>query len=361
MNADDCAAASPAGTLKPPPSGRRKFAFWLIAGMLSVVCVEVPAGSTMFPFFTLWGLLVVWPLYLLHSVFFAGLVFRFGRPGFWPLYSAGMIYGMYEAYITKVVWTSFRPQGPMFDAGGVALFETIICALFLHPLLAFIVPLLFTEIALTNSNEVLSGFPQWLRKSIVAHPMRWAAALTAMFGLMQFVNSPSVASSLLSGAGNGIVIAFAVLWWRRAGGAAYSLRELLPGSKGLKIYGGVLLVWYIFWGFAIKPKSIPPILHGQLTVWIIYAALLWIFYGCLVHSRKAPYSGDAGALAFNWRGLFVCFAVGTVITAAARLFLYPFLSVQYVVFFTFYVIVGLGLLAGAIFYASDQHSGGRAS
>jgi hypothetical protein len=88
--------AAVAKLIHAAPSRRQKIAFWLIAGMLSVVCVEVPAGSTMFPFVTIWGVLVVWPLYLLHSVFLAGIVFRLGRPGFWPLYAAGMLYGMGE-------------------------------------------------------------------------------------------------------------------------------------------------------------------------------------------------------------------------------------------------------------------------
>jgi hypothetical protein len=170
---------------QPPhasPSKRRKLAFWLIAGMLSVVCVEVPAGSTMFPFFTIWGVLVVWPLYLLHSVFLAGVVLRFGKPGFWPLYAAGMLYGMYEAYITKVVWVSFRPEGPFFTAGGIALFETIILVLFLHPLLAFVIPLLFTEMLLTNSTEVDEGLPRCPRDSIGAHPGIWMGSLMACLG-----------------------------------------------------------------------------------------------------------------------------------------------------------------------------------
>ena len=106
--------------------------------MISVVFVEVPAGSTMFPFFTVWGLLVVLPLYLLHSVFLAAVVFRFGRPRFWTLYAAGVLYGMYEAYITKVLWTSFRPEGPFVTLGGIAVFETILLVLYLHPLLAFV-------------------------------------------------------------------------------------------------------------------------------------------------------------------------------------------------------------------------------
>ena len=51
-----------------PPSRGRKLVFWLLIGMISVVFVEVPAGSTMFPFFTFWGMLVVLPLYLLTVV-----------------------------------------------------------------------------------------------------------------------------------------------------------------------------------------------------------------------------------------------------------------------------------------------------
>src|SRR4029077_18801982 len=115
--------------------------------------------STMFPFFTVWGLLVVIPLYLLHSVFFAGLEFRFGRPVFWCLFAGGMLYGMYEAYITKVLWTSFRPEGPFATVAGIALFETILLVFFLHPILAFVVPLLFTELLCTSSFEVEEGLP----------------------------------------------------------------------------------------------------------------------------------------------------------------------------------------------------------
>ncbi len=342
------------GGLAPTsPARGRKVAFWLLAGMLSVVCVEVPAGSSMFPFFTVWGLLVVWPLYLLHSVFLAGVVFRYGRPRFWPLYAAGMLYGMYEAYITKVVWVSFRPEGPIFQAGGIALFETLILVLFLHPLLAFVVPLAFTEMLLTRSSEVFEGLPRRARNSIQAHPKVWLGALMVMFGLMQFVNSPSALRSLWSGAGNGLVVGLAVLWWRRSGGNRYSLRELLPGVRGLRILGGLLLAWYVFWGIAIKPKAIPPILHGQLTVWMIYAALLLIFYRCLVRSRQEPAPGEGGfAVAFGWRGFCLCVGLATAVTTAARLCLHKLALVQIAVFFSLYLIAGLVLLVGAVRYVT---------
>ena len=91
----------------------------------------------------------------------------------------------------------------------------------------------------------------------------------AFLGFMQFINSPSVAKSLLSGAGNSLVVGLALFWWRRSGGATYALRELLPGARGMRIFGVLLFVWYVFWELAIKPRSVPGVLHGQLTGWVL--------------------------------------------------------------------------------------------
>ncbi len=341
------------------PSKRRKLAFWLLIGMISVMFVEVPAGSTMFPFWTLWGMLVVLPLYLLHSVFLVAVVFRFGRPNFWTLYAAGTLYGMYEAYITKVLWISFRPEGPFVTVGGIAIFETILLVLFLHPLLAFVVPMLFTEILCTSSSEIAQGLPARVRISLQKHPARWIGLLMAFLGFMQFINSPSVTQSFISGAGNSLVLGLALLWWRKSGGPAYSLRELLPGSKGIRIFGIVLLCWYVFWGFAIKPKSIPGILHGQLTIWLIYAGLLFIFFRCLRRSRNEPLENSTGGVAsgppfkFSWRGFMLACALATVVTTMSRWLLLPFALVQAVFMFTFYVVTGIVLLMALLRYISQ--------
>jgi hypothetical protein len=342
------------------PSKIRKLAFWILIGMISVMFVEVPAGSTMFPFFTLWGMLVVLPLYLLHSVFLVAVIFRFGRPSFWTLYSAGTLYGMYEAYITKVLWTSFRPEGPFVTVGGIALFETIILVLFLHPLLAFVVPMFFTELLCTKSCEIAEGLPARVRVSSGKHPVRTIGLLMALLGFMQFVNSPSVLRSFLSGAGNSLVLGLALWWWRESGGATYSLRELLPGPRGQKIFGGVLLGWYVFWGFAIKPKSIPGIFHGQLTIWLIYAGLLFVFFRCLRQSSHAPASCSQGAVVpgppfkFSWRGFVLACAVATLVTTISRLVLFPFVLVQIGIMFTFFVVVGIILLVGLLNHVSRR-------
>ncbi len=345
------------------PSLRRKLGFWLLVGIISVLFVEVPAGSTMFPFFTVWGLLVVIPLYLLHSVFLAGLVFRFGRPRFWTLFAAGMLYGMYEAYITKVLWTSFRPEGPFVRVGGIAFFETIILVFCLHPMLAFVIPLFFTESCCTNSSEIAEGLPWHVQRALQEHPRRWVALLMAFLGFMQFVNSASVAASFLSGTGNCIVLGLALLWWRGSGGAAYSLRELLPGPKGLRAFGLVLVVWYAFWGVSIKPHSIPGILQGQLTIWSLYALLLLVFVFALRRSkREMKPAGDPSIgcpFHFSWRGFILAGALAVTVTTLSRLVLFPFAPLQILVMFSFYAMAGLLLFAGTLLYVAGKGTGCR--
>lgn len=342
------------------PSNSRKFAFYILIGMMSVIFVEVPAGSTMFPFFTIWGMLVVLPLYLLHSVFLITVVFGFGRPNFWTLYSAGTLYGMYEAYITKVLWTSFRPEGPLLTVGGIALFETIILVLFLHPLLAFVVPMFFTEILCTNSSEIAQGLPARAHGYVRKHPSRAIGLLMVLFGFMQFVNSPSVLRSFLSGAGNSLALGLALLWWRKTGGATCSLRELLPGPKGMRILGILLLCWYGFWGLAIKPKSIPGVWPGQLTVWLIYAGLGLVFFRCLRQSRNVPGLSPEAQVApvppfkFSWRGFVLACAMAGAVTTISRMVLFPFAPIQAIFMFTLFVVGGIALLAGLLTHASQR-------
>ena len=55
----------------------------------------------MFPFFDPFSVLVTCPLYALHILVLGSIVLRHPRPLFASLFFAGVIFGLYEAYITK--------------------------------------------------------------------------------------------------------------------------------------------------------------------------------------------------------------------------------------------------------------------
>jgi len=78
--------------------------FWVLWGAISVILTEVVSFSSPFPFFTLWGVLVVFPLYTLHVLVLSWLIFRPKRLNLNILFLAGALLGMCEAYVTKVLW-----------------------------------------------------------------------------------------------------------------------------------------------------------------------------------------------------------------------------------------------------------------
>ena len=123
--------------LSPKVSTRDKLIFWLFLGGLSAVSAEIISSATLFPFFPLWGVLVVLPSYGLHVLVLAYLNFRKPRVTMTTLFLAGAIFGLYEAYLTKVLWSPTWGEWN-WQFGGVYVIQTIVLVLFWHPLMAYI-------------------------------------------------------------------------------------------------------------------------------------------------------------------------------------------------------------------------------
>jgi hypothetical protein len=204
---------------------------WLIHGTLSVLFAEVAGGSAPFPFFDAWGLYAVLPLYTLHIVFLSFVVLRPGRRvPFTALFSAGAVFGLYEAYITKVIWDPTWGEKEL-AIGGVYLAQTAILVLYWHPFMAFLAPLLAGELLLTSSTEVLDALPAFLGRALRTRRV-FAAAVP---GLLVF------------------------LWLRAPGGkrrAGLTLCDLLPDGRQELVVGLLLAAFYAATGLLIRPESV---------------------------------------------------------------------------------------------------------
>ena len=81
----------------PPPLRQRpnrlhSLLFCLLLGVLSIIAAEVVSGSNRFPFvgpsgINVMGWLITYPVYLLHTVFLAGLMARATEPLGAPYFS----------------------------------------------------------------------------------------------------------------------------------------------------------------------------------------------------------------------------------------------------------------------------------
>jgi hypothetical protein len=260
------------------PSTRMRAFFWLILGSLSVYFAEVVSGSDIFPFYKPVSWILVFPLYTLHTLVLWYVVFRNGRGRLYALFPAGALFGLYEAYITKVIWSPTWNDAPI-RLGGVAIVETLLLVLFWHAFMAFIVPLFLAETALTSSREVLTGLPVWARKALASKAAsRLAYILPVVGGLFQSVGAPTPFDSLASGVLNSAFLIVLTVIWRRKGGERHRLRDLLPGPKGFRILLVLLGADYLLLGALLRPEEVPG-LGAQATVWVLY-----VFFGLLLYA-----------------------------------------------------------------------------
>jgi len=298
------------------PSTRMRAFFWLILGSLSVYFAEVVSGSDIFPFFKPLSWILVFPLYTLHTLVLWYVVFRHGRGRFYSLFPAGALFGLYEAYITKVIWSPTWNDAPI-RLGGVAVVETLLLVLFWHAFMAFIVPLFLAETALTSSREVFTGLPIKIRRLLVSDSAsKIAHVLAFAAGLFQSNGAPTPFDSLASGALNSAFLIALIVIWKRKSGDEYRLRDLLPGPRGFRVLLVLLGVDYLVLVGLLRPEEIPGI-EAQSTVWALY-----VFFGTLLYAGirmsgrvegapSAPYELDASVRSMG--AMAILFTTGSVI------------------------------------------------
>ena len=273
-------------------SKRQQWLFWLILAALSTFFAEVFSGSDMFPYFSAWGLMVVVPLYGLHIILLASLVYRKGEPRFPSLVFAGMIFGLYEAYLTKVLWAP--PWGDPVIVAGFAPVETLVLVFWWHCWFSFIIPLLVAEKLLTRSTSLGRSLPGKL--GIFLNSWGGLACVMAFGGVFQTINSPSVGESFLSGISTTAVLVGLVLLWKKiTKGKEYPMAELLPNRKQFKwllIPAGLM---YLVMAILIRPEANPELI-GHLMIWLLYGLTIYLFS----RSQKTPAPPDNAPKLEKW-------------------------------------------------------------
>ena len=304
------------------PSKKLKFFFWIILGAFSVFFAEVISCSDMLPFFHAWGLLMIFPLYTLHTLVFSYIVFNYGKPRLYTLFIAGTIFGMYEAYITKVLWNP--PWGePFLSLAGIAVITTIVLVLFWHPFMSFIIPLFVCENILTKSGEIANGLPNRIKQLFNSKKKSYISiiSLTLLFGIVESGNSPFPMYSLLSGLSTTAVLVLLVYLWRnKTKGKKYDIQTLLPNKREFLVLLSLLIVMYVFTGMYLRPEALPG-LFPQLIIWLMYIGLFILLAFSLRKSREMTASEAINSpIKFSFK-LFVILSLLFTVSSAASKFI----------------------------------------
>lgn len=223
----------------------------LLMGTLSILFAEILSGSSQAWFFTGWGLLMTFPLYLSHVLFFLFIALKLRKISLPQLYIFGAIFGLYEAIITKVLWAGYGDTGTMLGTiAGIGISEFPMLVFFWHPVMAFILPILIFEIL---TGQVFGVHASILKKS---------ATKTKLVILFLILISAFIANN------NG-----------------YNLI-----SANLSLIGTLLIVsglYYSVKNSSVKVFELSKISFAMVT---IYLLLLYVGTFLLLHPGKIPHS-----------------------------------------------------------------------
>jgi hypothetical protein len=318
------------------PTRGQRVGFWLLLGLTSTAFAEVLFPTTPFEPVTLLTFAV--PIYLLHSVVLAAVVYRADRVSYTTLYLAGILLGLYEAYVTKVLWAPIGDR-PTVEVGGLFVFETLGLLFFWHSIVAFVLPVVVIETVATSSS--------WsLRPPLVGHRFSRPLAVTIAVYLLLFQGG--FGGPIRALLGNTIaltVLLTALFLWRRTGGHTHEMRALLPSGTTLAALAVALVVVSAGLSAMIRPEEFPTAPLPHFLVLSMYLAAGGLLAVLLRNDDPQP---TGVPVQFSWR--WILGAAGSIVVASpvlglvgAQLLLPVFLS--YYLVAVLVGVVALGAVA----------------
>jgi hypothetical protein len=254
-----------------------KIVLILLLGGLSMFFAEVLSGSSVLWFLQPWGWLVTLPLYMFHALLLLNLALIFKRRSLSSLYLWGVIFGLYESWITKVVWAGYMGQTPAIGTFmGFAIFEAPLIVLFWHPVMSFILPILTFQV-LSGEKSLLPGHIQILGKNRT----NWAILLFIMIigaSSLAMNSKYDIISTVVTLVGS--ILFILLFYWiaSKKYAAQFSIHSLKLRKIGLTLTTLYILALYVLAFFYLLPERIPkwPTLLLTLCFYALIVAMLWL-------------------------------------------------------------------------------------
>ena len=304
---------------RPAPGGterRARAVFLLWAGFLAFALPEVLAGTG-----RLWPIrpdvwLLSLPLYALHFLLLAHLALKTRRTSWPALYLFGIVFGLYESWITKVIWAGYFDL-PGFAMGGFGpwfgVHETLGLVLFYHAITSFLLPLaVLTRLfpawgaAFPRPDWLFAETP-WGRVRRVALVLIWAA-----MGALNMASPLIYLATWLPMLG---LIWAGWRWMARNGLTAAANAATRPelSRRGFFLALAALGLIYALSFALFRPERIPPAPALLITaaLYPLIALLIWRLGPAAPPASPAPAGPAASDPArLPWRWLLALFATG---------------------------------------------------
>jgi hypothetical protein len=276
-------ANAPEGILPENPGPTVVFARVMI-GLIVLICAEVFSGASLrVGLWHPWTIVVTYWLYFAHFFFFTTLAVRTGRTSLSALYLWGVLFGLYESWITKVIWQGYNGDGK-FAMGHIGPygFSEISMVFIFHPVASFILPLTVTCLLCPSLRRWFPELAWFTGKSR-------GARIVQVYLVLSFVPVMAMNSggpiNLAANLAVAIILLSVLLRLARPARSAPDGRRIVAfgpgGFAGLCVYLALLYgVTYV----ALRPEGRPSV-GVQLFTFVFYALAI---AGIWLHHKREP-------------------------------------------------------------------------
>jgi hypothetical protein len=332
----------------------------ILIGLIVLICAEVFSGASLrMGLWHPWTLLVTYWLYFAHFFFLTTLAVRTSRTSLSALYLWGVLFGLYESWITKVIWSGYNADGK-FAMGHIGPygFSEISMVFIFHPVASFILPLAVTCLLCPPLRRWFPDLAWFTGKSRGARIVQ--VYLVFSFAPTMAMNSGGPLN-LAANLAVGIIALLGLLRLARPALARPDGRRILAfdrrGFAGLCVYLALLYgVGYV----ALRPEARPSI-GVQLFTFVFYGLAI---AGLWLHRKREP-QPDASASPEKRELRLVTFlfsvllALGLALSVLGRSpVLYPPIALNFIIWTILgFVLTALSLAKGIREHSKDTETG----
>ena len=258
-----------------------------LVGLIVIISAEVFSGASLQAgLWNPWTVLATYWLYFSHFFFFTTLAVRTGRTSLSALYLWGVLYGLYESWITKVIWHGYGGDGKLAMGHiGAYGFSEISMVFIFHPVMSFILPLAVTCLLCPPLRRQFPELAWFTGKSKGARFVQ--VYLVFCFAPVMAMNSGGPINLVLNLA-VAIILLLVLLRLARPALASSDGRAILAfgrkGFAGLCVYLGLL---YGVAYFKLRPEGLPSV-GVQLFTFVFYALAI---AGLWLHRKRESLTG----------------------------------------------------------------------